>query len=159
MLAHAREVTAVTNQWTNSYERLTPGFEAPEVAGWTLHGRSALVRVPSTRPGIAAAARLELRSPDPGCNPYLALACVVAAGLRGIERGYQPPPPDEERPVTPPLPEHLLEAVGELARSEFVREVLGDRLVEAILVNKHTELQTEKATVTEPERRTLLPLL
>ena len=159
VLAHAREFTAVTNQWTNSYKRLTAGFEAPEVAGWTLHGRSALVRVPSNRPGIAAAARLELRSPDPGCNPYLALACVIAAGLRGVERGYQPPPPDEERPVTPPLPEHLLEAVGELARSEFVREVLGDRLVEAILVNKHAELQTERATVTELERRTLLPLL
>jgi glutamine synthetase len=160
VLAHAREYTALTNQWTNSYKRLARGFEAPEVATWTLHGRSSLVRVPSNRPELPDAARIELRSPDPGCNPYLAFACIIAAGLRGIERGYQPPAPDEERPAnTPPLPDNLREAVGVLNESELVRDVLGDRLVDAVLRNKYGELEAERATVTEYERATLLRLL
>jgi len=159
VLAHAREYTALTNQWSNSYKRLARGYEAPEAATWTLHGRSALVRVPSLRSELPDAARIELRSPDPGCNPYLALACVIGAGLRGIERGYQPAPPDEERPATPPLPDNLREAVGVLAESELVRDVLGDRLVDAVLANKHAELDAERATVTEYERAALLRLL
>jgi glutamine synthetase len=119
-----------------------------------------LVRVPSNRPELPDAARIELRSPDPGCNPYLAFACIIAAGLRGIERGYQPPAPDEERPAnTPPLPDNLREAVGVLNESELVRDVLGDRLVDAVLRNKYGELEAERATVTEYERATLLRLL
>lgn len=159
VLAHAREFTAVTNQWTNSYKRLVPGFEAPESATWTLHGRSSLVRVPSNRPTKPGAARIELRSPDPGCNPYLALACVLAAGLRGIERGYLLPPPDELHPSTPPLPADLREAIRALAESELIRDTLGDRLVDALVRNKLAELETERATVTEAERATLLRLL
>src|SRR5919198_1516370 len=84
VLAHAAELSAVTNQWVNSYKRLATGFEAPEHICWTRHGRSALVRVPANRPGKEAAARIELRSPDPACNPYLCFALVLAAGLRGI---------------------------------------------------------------------------
>ncbi len=156
VLAHAREYTAVTCQWSNSFKRLAPGYEAPEAATWTLHGRSALVRVPSNRPEVPGAARIELRSPDPGCNPYLALACVIASGLRGIEGGYQPAPPDEERPATPPLPDSLGEAIGALSESELMRDVLGDRIVDAILRNKLAELEAERATVTEHERSTLL---
>jgi glutamine synthetase len=159
VLAHAREYTAVTNQFSNSYKRLMPGQEAPEAATWTRHGRSSLVRVPSNRPESEAATRIELRSPDPACNPYLALACVIGAGLKGIEAGYQLPPPDEERPATPALPESLREAVGALAESELVREVLGDRLVQAFLSNKHAELDAERATVTEFERSKLLRAL
>jgi glutamine synthetase len=159
VLAHTREFTALTNQWTNSYKRLVPGFEAPESAGWTLHGRSSLVRVPSNRPLRADAARIELRSPDPGCNPYLVLACVLAAGLRGIERGYLAPPPDEQHPATPPLPGDLREAVGAMSESELVRDTLGDRLVDAIVRNKLAELEAERATVTETELATLLRLL
>jgi glutamine synthetase len=159
VLAHAREYTAVTNQFSNSYKRLMPGQEAPEVATWTRHGRSSLVRVPSHRPASEAATRIELRSPDPACNPYLALACVIGAGLKGIEAGYQLPPPDEERPATPPLPDNLNEAIGALAESELVRDVLGDRLVEALLRNKHAELDAERATVTEFERSMLLRAL
>lgn len=156
VLAHAREFTAITNQWSNSYKRLAPGFEAPEAATWTLHGRSALVRVPSNRPGFPEAARIELRSPDAACNPYLALACVIGAGMRGVEAAYQPPPPDEEHPAPPPLPDDLREAVGALCASELVRDVLGERLVEAVLLNKHAELASERAIVTEYERDTLM---
>lgn len=159
VLAHAREFTAVTNQWTNSYKRLVPGFEAPESAGWTMHGRSSLVRVPSGRPSRPEGARIELRSPDPGCNPYLALACILAAGLRGIERGYVAPPPDEARPLAPALPGDLREALAAMAESELVRDTLGDRLVDAIILNKQAELEAERATVTESERATLLRLL
>jgi glutamine synthetase len=159
VLAHAREFTAVTNQWTNSYKRLVAGFEAPESATWTLHGRSSLVRIPSNRATKPGAARIELRSPDPGCNPYLALACVLAAGLRGIERGYELPPSDELHPAAAPLPADLREAVHAMAESELVRDALGDRLVDAIIRNKLAELEAERATVTESERATLLRLL
>ncbi len=159
VLGHAREYTALTCQWSNSFKRLAPGYEAPEAATWTLHGRSALVRVPSNRPDVPGAARIELRSPDPGCNPYLALACVIASGLKGIEGGYQPAPPDEERPATPPLPDNLTEAIGALGESELVRDVLGDRIVDAVLRNKLAELDAERATVTEYERSRLLHLL
>ncbi|MCW3041417.1 MAG: glutamine synthetase [Solirubrobacterales bacterium] len=159
VLAHAREFTAVTNQWTNSYKRLVPGFEAPESAVWTLGGRSSLVRVPSNRPLQPGAARIELRSPDPGCNPYLALACILAAGLRGIERGYLLPPADETHPATPALPRDLREATVALAESELVREALGDRLVDALVRNKLAELEAERATITESERALLLRLL
>ncbi len=156
VIAHAREYAAVTNQWSNSYKRLAPGYEAPEATTWTLHGRSALVRVPSNRPLLADAARIELRSPDPGCNPYLALACVFAAGLAGVERGYQPAPSDEERPAAPPLPQSLAEAMTAMSESELVRDTLGDLIIDAILRNKHAELTAERATVTEYERDALL---
>jgi glutamine synthetase len=159
VLAHAREITAVTNQWVNSYKRLVPGAEAPESTTWTRHGRSSLVRVPSGRPGNEAAARIELRSPDPGCNPYLALALVLGAGLRGIERDYQLAPEDEPSVAAPPLPQDLREAVAAFAESELVRDVLGDRLCDAFLRNKAAELEEQRTTVTELERRRLLEIL
>jgi glutamine synthetase len=159
VLAHAREITAVTNQWVNSYKRLVPGAEAPESSTWTRHGRSALVRVPSGRPGAEAAARIELRSPDPGCNPYLALALVLGAGLRGIERDYQLAPEDQPSVAAPPLPQDLREAVAAFADSELVRDVLGDRLCDAFLRNKAAELEEHRTTVTELERRRLLEIL
>jgi glutamine synthetase len=159
VLAHAREITAVTNQWVNSYKRLVPGAEAPESTTWTRHGRSSLVRVPSGRPASEAAARIELRSPDPGCNPYLALALVLGAGLRGIERDYQLATEDEPSVAAPPLPQDLREAVAAFAESELVRDVLGDRLCDAFLRNKAAELEEHRITVTELERRRLLEIL
>jgi glutamine synthetase len=159
VLAHARELSAITNQWTNSYKRLVAGFEAPESATWTTHGRSSLVRVPTSRHARPGAARIELRSPDPGCNPYLALSCVLAAGLRGLERGYLLPPSDELHPATPALPPDLREAIEATGQSELVRDTLGDRLVDALVRNKVAELEAERATVTESERATLLRLL
>src|SRR6266487_4252315 len=85
ILHHAREITLVTNQWVNSYKRLVPGYEAPVYICWARRNRSALVRVPMYKPGKETATRIEFRSPDPACNPYLAFACMLAAGLKGIE--------------------------------------------------------------------------
>jgi glutamine synthetase len=149
----------VSNQWVNSYKRLVPGGEAPESTTWTRHGRSSLVRVPSGRPLSEPAARIELRSPDPGCNPYLTLALVLGAGLRGIERDYHLAAEDEPSAAAPPLPQDLREAVAAFAESELVRDVLGDRLCDAFLRNKAAELEEHRTTVTELERRRLLEIL
>ena len=105
LLRHAREITAVTNQWVNSYKRLfgyaAPGelVEAPTFVCWGHANRSALVRVPMYKPGKANATRVEIRSPDPACNPYLAFAVLLAAGMKGIEEGYELPPGDDRRRV------------------------------------------------------------
>jgi glutamine synthetase len=153
VLAHAGELSAVTNQWVNSYKRLVAGDEAPERVTWARHGRSALARVPSAR--RAEQARVELRSPDPGCNPYLTFALVLAAGLRGIERGDGLPPEGEG----PPLPECLREATDLFDGSALARDTLGDRLCDWIVANKRREWADYRRTVTEFERRRLLRLL
>jgi glutamine synthetase len=161
VLAHAPELCAVTNQWVNSYKRLAAGFEAPEHVAWTRRGDPALIRVPSNRPGKEAAARIELRSPDPACNPYLALALVLAAGLRGIERGYQLPSEtngasgDGLRRV----PGDLREATDCFERSELAREALGDSICDALVRNKRAEWEAYRRTVTDFERSRLLRLL
>jgi glutamine synthetase len=161
VLAHAGELAAVTNQWVNSYKRLATGFEAPEQVCWTRHGRSALVRVPANRPGKEAAARIELRSPDPSCNPYLCFALVLAAGLRGIERGYQLPPEvdDVPPPAAPRLPEDLREATELFDASELARDALGDRLCDWYVRNKRAEWAEYRGKVTEFERQRFLRLL
>ncbi|MGI8801271.1 MAG: glutamine synthetase family protein [Solirubrobacteraceae bacterium] len=160
VLAHGGELSALTNQWVNSYKRLAGGHEAPSHVGWTRHGRSGLVRVPAGRPGRAAAARIELRSPDPACNPYLAFALTLAAGLRGIERGYElepemvdDPPPGAER-----LPDSLHAATDNFEASELARETLGDRLCEWYVRNKRREWEEYRRTVTPFERRHYLRL-
>jgi glutamine synthetase len=160
VLSHARELTAVTNQWINSYRRLATGFEAPRTVTWTRRGAAALVRVPSRRPGRASGARLELRSPDPSCNPYLALALILAAGLRGIERGYelQAESLDDAAGDTL-LPLDLREATDLFDESELARETLGDRLCDAFVANKRRELDEERRTVTEFDRTHYLRLL
>jgi glutamine synthetase len=161
VLSHAPELAAVTNQWVNSYKRLTGGFEAPEHVSWTRHGRSALVRVPSNRPNRESAARIELRSPDPACNPYLCFALVLAAGLRGVERGYQLPAEamDDLPGQEPALPEDLREAIGLFDASELARETLGDRLCDWYVRNKRREWAEYRGTVTEFERRRYLRAL
>jgi glutamine synthetase len=161
VLAHAPELTAATNQWVNSYKRLAGGFEAPEHVSWTRHGRSALVRVPSGRPGRESAARIELRSPDPGANPYLCFALVLAAGMRGLERGYHLPAEagDETPAGARALPEDLREAVGLFDGSELVRDTLGDRLCDWYVRNKRREWDAFRTTVTEFERSRYLRLL
>jgi glutamine synthetase len=162
LLAHARELTVVTNQWVNSYTRLATGFEAPESVWWTRHSNGALVRVPSNRPGKESSARAELRSPDPGCNPYLAFALLLAAGLRGIEGRYELPPEvvDDKPPIdSPRLPEDLREATDAFEASELARETFGDRLCEWIVRNKRREWGEYRATVTEYERRRFLQML
>ena len=96
LLHHAAEITAVTNQWVNSYKRLIAGGEAPSYICWAHNNRSALVRVPMYKPTKGQSTRIEIRSPDPACNPYLTFALVLAAGLKGIEEGYELPPEAEE---------------------------------------------------------------
>ncbi|HEV7807017.1 MAG TPA: glutamine synthetase family protein [Solirubrobacteraceae bacterium] len=160
VLAHACELTAVTNQWTNSYRRLATGFEAPETVSWTRRGPAALVRVPSRRPGRAEGARFELRSPDPACNPYLVLALILAAGLRGIERGYELQAESlDDAAEGLRLPLDLREATDLFDASELVRETLGDRLVDAYVANKRRETADERRTVTEFDRSRYLRLL
>jgi glutamine synthetase len=157
VLAHSPELSAATNQWVNSYKRLAGGFEAPESVGWTRRGDSALVRVPSSRPGREASARIELRSPDSGCNPYLCFALVLAAGLRGVERGYQlGPDVAEGGSARTRLPEDLREATALFESSELVRDTLGDQLCDWFVCNKRNEWDEYRRTVTEFERRRYL---
>ena len=151
VLRHAREFTAMTNQWVNSYKRLLSGFEAPASVDWALHSSSStLVRVPSNRPGKESAARIELRSPDSACNPHLALALVCAAGLRGVEQRYALPAAGES---APPLPADLGEALEVFESSELVRETLGEQIFELFVRNKRTEWNTYRTIVTDHERR------
>ncbi|HVL31448.1 MAG TPA: glutamine synthetase family protein [Solirubrobacteraceae bacterium] len=153
VLAHACELTAVTNQWINSYRRLATGFEAPATVGWTRRGAAALVRVPSRRPGRADGTRFELRSPDPSCNSYLVLALLLAAGLRGIERGYELPAESlDEAGGGPALPLDLREATDLFDASQLARETLGDRLCDVFVANKRGELADERRTVTDFDR-------
>ena len=161
MLCHARELTAVTNPCVNSYKRLG-GFEAPDRVCWTRHGREALVRVPSARPERPAAARIEVRSPDPSCNPYLAFAMLLAAGLRGIERELRAGgrrSRTRPRAGAPPLPGDLGEATELFAASDFARDALGERLCEWYAANQRSEWHDYQRIVTEFERRRYLPIL
>jgi glutamine synthetase len=161
VLRHARELTVVTNQWVNSYKRLLSGFEAPDTVSWARHSRSALVRVPSNRPGKESATRIELRSPDSACNPYLALALVCAAGLRGIEGGYelQPELDPEHLEAEPRLPADLGEALDAFEASDLAQEVLGDQLFGAFVRNKRSEWQDYLTVVTDHERKVFPGLL
>ncbi len=170
ILRHAREITLVTNQWVNSYKRLVPGFEAPVYICWARRNRSALVRVPMYKPGKEGATRIEFRSPDPACNPYLAFAAMLAAGLKGIEEEYELPPEasdniyemsEAERRAAgiESLPEDLYEAIHLAEASELLREALGDHVVEYLIRNKREEWSTYQAYVTPYELERYLPLL
>ncbi len=170
MLKHAREYTAVTNQWVNSYKRLVPGYEAPVYIAWARRNRSALARVPMYKPGKEVATRVELRSPDPACNPYLAFAVTLAAGLKGIEENYQLPSPveadiydmhQEERIYhgIDTLPGSLFEAVEEMEKSEMLKEALGDHIFEKFIDNKKIEWHNYRIQVTDYELKKYLPLL
>jgi len=170
VLKHARECAAITNQWVNSYKRLMPGFEAPVRASWSRSSRSALVRVPTAKPDKAASARIEVRSPDPACNPYLAFAVILSAGLAGIERGYTLPDEvveDVDRISAEeldargiePLPSDLAEALSEMRRSELVAETLGEHVFEEFLANKRLEWESYRTFVSPFEIDRYLPML
>jgi glutamine synthetase len=159
LLRHAREITAITNQWVNSYKRLVPGYEAPVHVSWGVQNRSALVRVPSTKRGKAVAARVEYRAADPACNPYLALALMLAAGLAGVEDDAElgPEALDHVHSMTAAeradagitsLPQSLDEALGAMEESALVRDVLGQHLVDWFLVNKRAEWEEYRCYVT-----------
>jgi glutamine synthetase len=170
LLKHAPEITAVCNQWVNSYKRLVPGYEAPVYISWARRNRSDLVRVPEYRPGREKATRIEFRSPDPACNPYLAFSVMLAAGLDGIEKEYEVPAPIEENVYEMTeqekrarkigtLPASLLEAIMVTEKSDLVRKALGDHVFEAFIKNKRIEWDHYRTQVTEYELKRYLPIL
>ncbi len=170
ILRHAPEITLVTNQWVNSYKRLIPGYEAPVYVCWARRNRSALVRVPMYKPGKEEATRIEYRSPDPACNPYLAFAAMLGAGLAGIEGSYELPPEasnniyemaehERETAGIASLPQDLHDAIGLAEDSEVLRDVLGDHVHEFLIRNKLEEWDAFKAIVTPYELERYLPVL
>ncbi|MFI6326452.1 glutamine synthetase family protein [Nonomuraea sp. NPDC050556] len=178
LLRHAAEITAVTNQWVNSYKRLWgdveaiagAGGEAPSYICWGHNNRSALVRVPMYKPHKGGSTRIEFRSLDSACNPYLAFALVLAAGLKGIEEGYEMPAAAEDNVWAltsaerralgiQPLPQSLDEAIGIMEQSELVAETLGEHVFDFFLRNKRTEWREYRRQVTEYELGRYLPVL
>jgi len=170
LLKHAREITAVTSQWVNSYKRLVPGYEAPVYISWARRNRSTLVRVPMYKPGKEKATRIEYRSPDPSCNPYLTFAVMLAAGLEGIEKKYPLPAPVEEDIYTMPpekrkkkkiydLPGSLVEAVQEVEKSRVVRDALGEHIFKKFIENKRVEWDFYRMHVSRFEIDKYLPIL
>ncbi|MCE5323285.1 glutamine synthetase family protein [bacterium] len=170
LLKHAKEISLILAQWVNSYKRLVPGYEAPVYIAWSQRNRSALVRVPLYKPGKEVATRAELRCPDPACNPYLAFAVMLAAGLKGIEGKYELPQEmtdnlyeltEEERKERgiESLPGSLGEAIAAAENSELVRETLGDHAFERLIWNKKQEWDEFKVQVTPWELNKYLPIL
>jgi glutamine synthetase len=180
LLKHAGEITLVTNQWVNSYKRLIPGFEAPVRVAWSRRNalqpatmpqaRAAhrvagdLLRVPEYRPGREISSRIEYRAPDAACNPYLAFAALLAAGLEGIEREYPLPPSrdavDEssiEQAET--LPGSLYEALQLAEQSDLMRRCLGDHVFESLITSKQIEWERYRSHITDYELREYLPIL
>jgi glutamine synthetase len=170
LLRHAKEITLVTSQWVNSYKRLVPGYEAPVYISWARRNRSTLVRVPVYKPGKEKAMRAEYRSPDPACNPYLAFACMLRAGLEGIRNEYPLPEPVEEDVYAmsedrrralniESLPGSLYEAIEYAEKSALMRETLGDHVFEKLIENKKIEWDRFRTHVSRYEIETYLPIL
>jgi len=180
LLKHAGEITLVTNQWVNSYKRLIPGFEAPVRVAWSRRNalqpatmpqaRAAhrvpgdLLRVPQYRQGREIASRVEYRAPDAACNPYLAFAALLAAGLEGIEREYPLPPSRDATDETSieqaeTLPGSLYEALQEGEKSDLLRRCLGDHVFESLITSKQIEWERYRSHITDYELREYLPIL
>ncbi|HHV99342.1 MAG TPA: type I glutamate--ammonia ligase [Clostridiaceae bacterium] len=159
LMKHARSFTAITNPLVNSYKRLVPGYEAPVYIAWSAQNRSPLIRIPAAR---GAATRVELRCPDPACNPYLALAVILSAGLDGIENKIQPPMPvnkniydmsevQRSEEDIDSLPGSLKEAVDEMVKSELIRESLGEHIFTKYVEAKYREWNDYRVRVTQWE--------
>ena len=155
ILKHAAEMTAITNQWVNSYKRLQGGGEAPALINWGQSDRGALVRIPMYKPNKENSTRIELRSPDSACNPYLAYAVMLAAGLKGIEDRYVLEPSTDAAP----LPANLHEAIVAMEGSELIRQTLGEHVFEFVLRNKRAEWQDYRRQVSAYELDRYLPVL
>jgi glutamine synthetase len=155
ILKHAAEMTAITNQWVNSYKRLQGGGEAPSLINWGQSDRGALVRIPMYKPNKENSTRIELRSLDSACNPYLAFAVMLAAGLKGIEEGYVLEPSADPAP----LPANLHEAIVAMEESELIRQTLGEHVFEFVLRNKRAEWQDYRRQVSAYELDRYLPVL
>jgi glutamine synthetase len=170
LFRHVKEICLILSQWVNSYKRLVPGYEAPAYICWGTKNRSALVRVPEYKPGKETATRIEVRSPDPACNPYLAFAMMLAAGLKGIEERMEPPPPVEvdifglsqmerEKLYIDCLPGSLEEAIRVFEKSELARETLGDHIFGSLIANKKVEWDRYRVHVSKYELEKYLPWL
>jgi len=172
LLKHSRQITLLTNQWVNSYKRLTPGFEAPVYVCWAQGNRSVLARVPIYKKGKETATRIEYRSPDPACNPYLAIAAIVAAGFEGIKNKYELGAPFEGDVYTialseeemkkheiSTLPGSLVEAIVEAENSKLVREILGEHAFRELIRMKRKEWLDFSRCITQYELDTYLPIL
>jgi glutamine synthetase len=162
LLRHAAEITAITNQTVNSYKRLVPGFEAPVHVSWARNNRSGLIRVPIAKRGNPMATRLEYRSPDPACNPYLAFSLILAAGMKGVAEGYELPAEADANLFEigddvlaklgiEQLPQSLADALRAMERSELVHEALGEHIFEWFLRNKRSEWRAYKTHVSNYE--------
>ena len=162
LLRHAAEITAITNQTVNSYKRLVPGFEAPVHISWARNNRSGLIRVPVKKRNSEQSTRIEYRSPDPACNPYLAFSVILAAGLRGIKEGYELPQEADanlfeigddmlEKLGIGQLPQSMSDALRVMERSELVAEALGDHIFEWFLRNKRAEWRGYKTHISQYE--------
>jgi len=170
LLRHAPEITSVTNQWVNSYKRLIPGYEAPVYLSWARRNRADLIRVPEYQPGKEKSTRIEFRSPDPACNPYLAFSAMLAAGLEGIEKEYPMPEPIEENVYEMKeeerekrgigsLPGSLWESIQLTEGSELVRKALGDHVFNAFIKNRRIEWEQYHVQVTDYELKRYLAIL
>lgn len=170
LIKHAPEITVVTNQWINSYKRLVPGYEAPIYLTWARRNRSDLIRVPQYSPGKEKSTRIEYRCPDPACNPYLAFAVMLAAGLEGIKNKYDCPPPLEENVYLYDenkrrekkirhLPTDLYGAILEAEKSDLMKKALGEDLLQKFLRNKRAEWENYRARITPYEMAEYLPRL
>lgn len=162
LMRHAPEIAAVTNQWVNSYKRLVPGYEAPVYVSWARRNRSAMIRVPMYKPGKETATRIEFRSPDPACNPYLAFSVMLGAGMDGIEKKmelqdpieediYEMNPAERRAHGITDLPGNLYAAILETEKSKLVREVLGDHIFNKFIDNKKIEWDTYRTHVSQFE--------
>jgi glutamine synthetase len=167
---YIREICLVLSQWVNSYKRLVPGYEAPVYISWGTKNRSALVRIPEYKPGKEKATRLEVRSPDPACNPYLAFALMLAAGLKGMEENLMLPPSVEkdifhmsgeerEKLNIGCLPGTLEEAIYEFEKSKLVKETIGEHIFESLVANKKVEWDDYRVHVGQYEIDRYLPIL
>ncbi len=170
LLRHAPEITAITNQWINSYKRLVPGYEAPVYISWARRNRSTMVRVPMYKPGKEKATRVEFRSPDPACNPYLAFSVMLAAGLEGIKNKYELPEPiekdvysmsasDKREAGINALPGTLIEAISLTENSELVKNALGEHVFNNFIASKKIEWDAYRMQVSEWELREYLHTL
>jgi glutamine synthetase len=170
LFRHIKEICLVLSQWVNSYKRLVPGYEAPVYICWGTRNRSALVRIPEYKPGKEKATRIELRSPDPACNPYLAFSLMLGAGMKGIEQKLQLPPPAEmnifslseserQKMNIGCLPGSLEEAISEFEKSQLAKEILGEHVFNSLLANKKVEWDQYRVHVSNYELEKYLPWL
>ena len=170
LLKHAKEICVIFAQWVNSYKRLIPGYEAPVYIAWSQRNRSALIRVPFYHPGKEKATRIEFRSPDPACNPYLTFAAMLHAGLEGIEKKYELPDPidknlyelsEKERKEMgiESLPDSLGHAIAIAEDSELVKRILGPHIFPRYIELKKMEWEEYRIQVTEYENKKYLPIL